>query len=394
MDQKRITPRSPRAALEPEQVAVPTRRSGRARNPFVIAGNAVFTLLILLVLGGAAAFVVGKGRFEAPGPLDEDKVVNIPPRLGLMEIAETLRREGVMNENNAIFIGSVLALKARTELKFGEYLFAKHASVRDVVETMVEGKVVQHPITVPEGLTSEQTVQVLLDSDFLTGNINTIPREGSLLPGTYNENRGVAREQVIQRMQAAQARLLKDIWEHRNPDLPLKTPEQLVILASIIEKETGKPEERTRVAAVFVNRLKQKIKLQSDPTIIYGLVFGKGKLDHPITKSEKEQPTPYNTYVIDGLPPGPITNPGRASLEAAANPARTKELFFVADGTGGHSFSDSYDQHQKNVGKLRTIEQEARDSSTDNVLAPARAAAPVKPGTPAPKRTTPKPPPG
>jgi UPF0755 protein len=385
LDQKRITPRSPRAALEPEHVSVPTRRSGRARNPIVIAGNAVFTLLILLVLGGAAAFVVGKARFEAAGPLEEDKVVNIPPRLGLMEIADLLRQQGVMNENNAVFIGSVLALKARTELKFGEYLFTKHASVRDVLETMVEGKVVQHPITVAEGLTSEQIVQGLLDSDVLGGNIDSIPREGSLLPGTYNESRGVAREQVIQRMQAAQQRLLKDVWEHRNPDLPLKTPEQLVILASIIEKETGKPEERTRVAAVFVNRLKQKMKLQSDPTIIYGLVFGKGKLDHPITKSEKEQPTPYNTYFIDGLPPGPITNPGRASLEAAANPARTKELYFVADGTGGHTFSESYDQHQKNVGKLRTLEQEAKDS-TDEALAPARAAAPGRPGTPVPKR--------
>jgi UPF0755 protein len=160
----------------------------------------------------------------------------------------------------------------------------------------------------------------------------------------------------------------------------------MVILASIIEKETGKPEERTRVAAVFVNRLKQKMKLQSDPTIIYGLVFGKGKLDHPITKAEKEQPTPYNTYVIDGLPPGPITNPGRASLEAAANPARTKELYFVADGTGGHSFSDSYDQHQKNVGKLRANEQDAKDSSAEEVLAPARAAAPVRPGAAASKR--------
>jgi UPF0755 protein len=388
-EQKRITPRSPRAALEPEQVAVPTRRSGRARNPFVIAGNAVFTLLIVLVLAGAAAIVAGKGRFEAPGPLEEDKVVNIPPRLGLIEIADLLRQEGVMNQNNAIFVGSVFALKARTELKFGEYLFAKHASVRDVLETMVEGKVVQHPITVPEGLTSEQTVQILLDSDVLSGNITTIPREGSLLPGTYNESRGATREQVIQRMQAGQQRFLKDVWEHRNPDLPLKTPEQLVILASIIEKETGKPEERTRVAAVFVNRLKQKMKLQSDPTIIYGLVFGKGKLDHPITKSEKEQPTPYNTYVIDGLPPGPITNPGRASLEAAANPARTKELYFVADGTGGHSFSDSYDQHQKNVGRLRAIEQDAKDPkdpSTEEALAPARAAAPGKPGAPAAKR--------
>ena len=384
LEQKRITPRSPRAALQPEQVSAPTRRSGRARNPIVMIGNAIFTLLVLLALAGGAAFVAVKSRFEAPGPLEADKIVNIPARLSLIEIADLLRREGVMNEGNPVFVGSVFALKARGELKFGEYLFVKHASVRDVLETMVEGKVVQHPITIAEGLTSEQIVQIMLDSDVLGGNINTIPREGSLLPGTYNESRGAGREPLIQRMQAAQQRLLKEIWEHRSPDLPLKTPEQLVILASIIEKETGKPEERTRVAAVFVNRLKQKMKLQSDPTIIYGLVFGKGRLDHPITKSEKEQPTPYNTYFIDGLPPGPITNPGRASLEAAANPARTKELYFVADGTGGHSFSDSYDQHQKNVGKLRALE-ETKDS-TEDALAPARASAPGRPGAPAPKR--------
>jgi len=384
LEQKRITPRSPRAALEPEHVSVPTRRSGRARNPIVMIGNAIFTLLVLLVLAGGAAFVAVKSRFEAAGPLEADKIVNIPPRLSLIEIADLLRREGVMNEGNPVFVGSVFALKARGELKFGEYLFVKHASVRDVLETMVEGKVVQHPITIAEGLTSEQIVQILLDSDVLGGNINTIPREGSLLPGTYNESRGASREQLIQRMQAAQQRLLKEIWEHRSADLPLKAPEQLVILASIIEKETSKPEERTRVAAVFVNRLKQKMKLQSDPTIIYGLVFGKGRLDHPITKSEKEQPTPYNTYFIDGLPPGPITNPGRASLEAAANPARTKELYFVADGTGGHSFSESYDQHQKNVGKLRALE-ETKDS-TEDALAPARASAPGRPGAPAPKR--------
>src|SRR5262249_41222806 len=146
------------------------------------------------------------------------------------------------------------------------------------------------------------------------------------------------------------------IWERRMPDLPIRTPEQLVILASIIEKETGRPDERTRVAAVFVNRLKQKMKLQSDPTIIYGLVGGKGTLGRPITRGESDQPTPYNPYVTDGLPPGPITNPGRASLEAAANPARTKETYFVADGTGGHAFADNYDQHQKNVARLRTLE--------------------------------------
>ena len=153
--------------------------------------------------------------------------------------------------------------------------------------------------------------------------------------------------------------MLQEVWERRSPDLPIKTPEQLVTLASIVEKETGKPDERTRVAAVFVNRLKQKMRLQSDPTIIYGLVGGKGTLGRPIMKSEIEQPTPYNTYVIDGLPPGPIANPGRASLEAAANPARTKELYFVADGTGGHVF----------CGNLRAASEERRAAALDGAAA-------------------------
>jgi UPF0755 protein len=384
MDPNRVTPRSPRAALEPAPVLVPTQRFIRSRDRIITVGNVVRTLLILFALSGLA-FMAGKDRFEAAGPLEHDTVVNIPARLGLIEIADLLRGEGVIDQSNAIFVGGVIALKARTELKFGEYLFPRHASMHEVLETMVAGKVVQHPITVAEGLTSEQTVRILLDSDVLVGDITSIPGEGSLLPGTYNESRGAAREQVIARMQAAQQRLVKDIWEHRSRDLPLKTPEQLVILASIIEKETGKPEERTRVAAVFVNRLKQKMKLQSDPTIIYGLVSGKGGLDHPITKSEKEQPTPYNTYFIDGLPPGPITNPGHASLEAAANPARTKELYFVADGTGGHSFSDSYDQHQKNVGKLRSTERQAKDPSSEEALGPGRAP-PNRSKAPAPKR--------
>ncbi len=175
---------------------------------------------------------------------------------------------------------------------------------------------------------------------------------------------------------------MREVWERRNPDLPVKTPEQLVILASIIEKETGKPEERTRVAAVFANRLKQKMKLQSDPTIIYGLVFGKGSLGRPISRADIAQPTPYNTYVIDGLPPGPIANPGRASIEAAANPARTKELFFVADGTGGHAFAETYEQHQKNVARLRGIErgieQEQRSETPAEAQTPASA--PPRPG--------------
>jgi len=379
MEPKRITPRSPRAALEPDRVSAPTRPSRRARNPLVIIGNAVFTAFVLVLILGGTAVVLGKSRFEAPGPLQADKVVTIPPRSGMMEIADLLKREGVVDAHPLIFIGGVFALKARSDLKAGEYLFPKHASMKDVVETIVEGKVVQHQITVPEGLTSEQIVARLLENDILSGNIKDVPREGSLLPDSYHFNRGFTREQLIQRMRQAQERLVREVWDRRNPDLPLKTPEQLVILASIIEKETGKAEERTRIAAVLTNRLKQKMKLQSDPTIIYGLAFGKGGLGHPLTKSEIAQPTPYNTYIIDGLPPGSIANPGRASIEAAANPARTKELYFVADGTGGHAFAESYDQHMKNVARLRAIEHDQKGEAPAADAQPAPA--PTRPGS-------------
>jgi peptidoglycan lytic transglycosylase G len=352
---KPAVPRSPRAALEPERVPMPSRRSSRARHPVIVVGNAIFTVLIVISVAVGAALFFGKQRFDAPGPLADDKVVNIPRGLGTRDIADVLQREGVIDQPY-IFMGGVIALKARGELKYGEYQFSKHASVADVVDTIIEGKVVQHAFTVPEGLTSEQIVARLLESTALTGQIKEIPREGTLLPETYRFTRGMTREQIIQRMQQAHRRVLQDVWEHRMPDLPVKTPEQLVTLASIVEKETGRPDERTRVAAVFVNRLKTKMRLQSDPTIIYGLTGGKGSLGRPIQKNEIEQPTPYNTYVIDGLPPGPIANPGRASLEAAANPARTKEIYFVADGSGGHLFSDNYTEHQKNVARLRGIE--------------------------------------
>ena len=238
------------------------------------------------------------------------------------------------------------------------------------------GKVMQHTLTIPEGLTSEQIIARLSDNDVLSGNIRDVPREGTLLPETYKFSRGMSREQLISRMQQQQKKLVQEIWERRSSELPVRTPEQLVILASIIEKETGKPEERTRVAAVFANRLKQKMKLQSDPTIVYGLVFGKGSLGRPISRADIQSQTPYNTYVIDGLPPGPIANPGRASLEAAANPARTKELYFVADGTGGHVFSDSYAEHQKNVARLRGIEHGNGTSSVPASSAPSANDAP------------------
>ena len=359
-----ISPRSPRAALEPEQLPPPPKRSKSARNPLVVAGNAVFTILLLAMLGGGGAFFYVKNATEAPGPLAEDKIVNIPKTAGTNDISDLLLREGVTDASRWAFLGSVMALKARGELKAGEYLFVKRASLRDVIETMVSGKVVQHTLTIPEGLTSEQIVARLTENEILAGTVKEIPREGTLLPETYKFERGTSRNTVIERMQAAQRRALNEIWERRNPDILVKSPEQLVTLASIVEKETGRADERSRVAAVFTNRLRQRMKLQSDPTIIYGLVGGRGTLGRPIRRSEIQQPTPYNTYVIEGLPPGPIANPGRASLEATANPARTRELFFVADGTGGHAFTEKYDEHQKNVVKLRALEkQQAVDTA-------------------------------
>jgi UPF0755 protein len=366
-----ISPRSPRAALEPEQVPPPPKRSERARNPFVVVGNAIITILLIAMLGAGSAYYYGKRKLEAPGPLQEDKVVNIPPRAGMTDIAEILQREGVIDNNRWAFIGSVFALKARSGLKPGEYQFQKNASLHEVIGTMVDGKVVQHAVTIPEGLTSEQIVARLSDNDIFAGTVHEIPREGTLLPETYKFPRGTTRDQVIARMQQAQKRVVAEIWEHRSADIPVKTPEQLVTLASIVEKETGKADERSRVAAVYVNRLRQKMKLQSDPTIIYGLVGGKGTLGRPIKRSEIMQPSPYNTYVVDGLPPGPIANPGRASLEAAANPARTRDLFFVADGTGGHTFTETYDQHQKNVAKLRAMEKQIQNDTAEPADDPA-----------------------
>jgi len=365
-----LNPRSPRDALTPQRVPAPVR-SRRVRHPLVVVGNAIFTLLVLVAVVVGAGIYFGKQRFDAPGPLAQDKVVNIPRGLGIRDISALLEREGVIDQP-WVFVGGVTVLKARGELKHGEYQFTRHASLADVVDTIIDGKVVQHAVTIAEGLTSEQIVARLLENDVLEGQIKEVPREGTLLPETYRFTRGMTREQLIQRMQRDDKRVLQEVWEHRMSDLPLKSPEQLVTLASIVEKETGRADERSRVASVFINRLKSKMKLQSDPTIIYGLVGGKGALGRPIMKSEIEQKTPYNTYVVDGLPPGPIANPGRASLEAAANPARTKDLYFVADGTGGHVFAENYEQHQKNVAKLRALEH--NDAASPNATAPGAAA--------------------
>jgi UPF0755 protein len=221
-------------------------------------------------------------------------------------------------------------------------------------------------------LTSEQIVNRIRENDILVGEVKIVPREGTLLPDTYRFGRGFSREQLLAQMEREQRKVLQEIWARRSPDLPLKSAPELVILSSIVEKETGRADERTRVASVFINRLNRGMRLESDPTIIYGLVGGKGTLGRGILASEIRQATPYNTYVISGLPPGPIANPGRAAMEATANPSRTRDLFFVADGTGGHAFSETLDQHNRNVARWRQIErQDASGAAAPTPAVPA-----------------------
>ena len=339
--------------------------------------SGLLTFLLVIGLLGVAVLVWSVVESRKPGPLAEDKIVVVEREDDAGTIGEQLERAGVVD--SALWFSAMTTLDgSRGSLKRGEYAFKAGVSLRQVEAELIAHKVVQHKLTIPEGLTSDQVVERLRDDDVLIGDVKEPPREGSLLPDTYLFERGDTRQAELTRMAKAQAKAVDEIWAKRAPDLPIKSPGELVTLASIVEKETGKADERPRVAGVFINRLQKHMKLQSDPTIVYGLVFGKGTLGHPITKAELDQSTPYNTYNIDGLPPGPICNPGKAALEAAANPMRTKELYFVADGTGGHAFAETLDQHLKNVAHWRQIEQDAKDR-----LAPDAAPTPAPTPTPA-----------
>ncbi|WP_246731798.1 endolytic transglycosylase MltG [Methylocapsa sp. S129] len=334
-----------------------------------------FILIVAVLAMGGFGFAMIQAR--KPGPLAADKVVVITRDDDGGSIPDQLERAGVID--SPLWFNLTLLLDgSRGKLKRGEYLFKEHVSLREAEEALISGKVLLHKVTVPEGLTSEQVVQRLRDNDVFVGDIKEIPREGSILPETYEFQRGVTRASVLAKMENDQAKLVDEIWKKRAPDLPIKSPGELVTLASIVEKETGKADERPHVAGVFINRLQKRMKLESDPTIVYGLVGGKGTLGHPISKSELQQATPYNTYIIEGLPPGPIANPGKAAMEAVANPSHTSDLFFVADGTGGHAFADTLDQHQKNVARWRQIEKDAKDRLAPDAAPPAPAAPPAK----------------
>src|SRR5262245_39784964 len=253
--------------------------------------------------------------------------------------------------------------------------------MRDVLDTLVEGKSIEHKVTLAEGLTSYQVVQRLMAHPELRGEIAEIPPEGRLLPDTYKFGSNDTRQDIIERMRAAQAKFLAKVWPTRDPDIVVTTPEEALIVASIVEKETGRADERPRIASVFENRLKKKMRLQSDPTVIYGLAGGKGALDHPIQQDELDRDTPYNTYKINGLPPTPIANPGRAAIEAVLKPAKTKDLYFVADGNGGHAFAPNLDEHNKNVAKWREVEKAMREQESEDTAAAAAAGQTAASGT-------------
>lgn len=319
------------------------------------AANAL-TVLIVLCVALAGLVIWGINAFSAPGPLQETKIVSLDKGVNLKQASEALEEAGAIS-NSIIFRLGARYQGLETDVKFGEYEIPASASMEEILDVVTSGKSIQYKVTVAEGLTSWEVVQSLLANEILEGEITEIPAEGSLAPETYFVARGSSRAEVLERMTTAQAQVLAAAWEMRDEDTPLKSPEEALVLASIIEKETGVASERPMVGGVFVNRLKKGMPLQSDPTIIYGITKGQGPLDRPIRRSDIQARTDYNTYTIRRLPPGPISNPGRESILAAVKPAETDALYFVADGTGGHVFATNLRDHQKNVAEWRKIER-------------------------------------
>ncbi len=374
-----------------------------------VASNAL-TLFIVILIAAAALVAWGRNEFSKAGPLDAPICLQVERGASLSSVSRNLEERGAVTDARIFRIGADYSDKA-DDLKFGSYMVPAKASMAEVLAAITAGgastcgrdvnfrigvaaydvvlseldlasnnfvEVVKFDpaagpapepyvqasedpdlrfrVTVAEGVTSWQVVEGLKQADFLAGTIEEVPPEGSLAPGSYEVAKGSDRAALIAAMGEAQAETLAAAWEARAEGLPYETPEEALIMASIVEKETSVPEERKRVASVFVNRLEQGMRLQTDPTVIYGVTKGEGVLGRGLRQSELRRETPWNTYVIDGLPPTPIANPGRLSIEAALNPDSTDYLFFVADGTGGHAFAETLAEHNENVAKWRAIE--------------------------------------
>ena len=312
--------------------------------------------LPLAIVAGAVSY--GLSSFNrylaADGPSAAETVVNLPRGSGLQSIVRRLDDAGVIDQP-WLFQFAVRLGGHDRDLKAGEYAFPAKVAPGDVIAIVSQGQTVSRRVTVIEGQTVAEVFRIIDQAEGLTGDLPEKPPEGSLLPETYLYSRGDSKAGLVKRMQDAMAELLKEAWSLRNEDLPFETPEDALIMASIVDKETGLAEERALVAAVFVNRLREGMRLQSDPTIIYGLTNGEGPLDRELTRQDWKLDHPYNTYRIFGLTPGPIGNPGRLSIEAVLSPADVNFLYFVADGTGGHAFARTLDEHNANVARWRRI---------------------------------------
>ncbi len=337
------------------------RRRRRSRNGLVDVLNAFLTLLVigLVVLGGGFFFVAS--QYYGEGPTTEERVFRVETGNTLRTAAQRLEEQGFIT-NSLIFTQFGSRVESNTTVKAGDFTIPPRASMSDILRELADGTPLRFAVTIPEGWTVWQAVQRIQDNTDLTGEITTLPPEGSILPGSYDYRPGDTRQSVLDNMQLAMSQALAEVWETRQPDLPLQSPAEMLILASIVEKETGVAEERPQIAAVFVNRLRTGMRLQSDPTIIYGITLGQSTLDRGIRRSEIDEKTPYNTYQIDGLPPTPIANPGIEALRAVANPDSHNYLYFVAKGATpreGHVFAETYDEHRRNVASYRAIAAEA-----------------------------------
>lgn len=342
------------------------RRGGLGR---AVLGALAIGVLAAVVLAGWIGF-----SWYGPGPRTADgseRIVVFRPGSSVGEMAEALQTAGVVRSSGQFRLASKLT-GADRKLRAGEYAFPSRASLAQVMDVIRSGKVVRHFVTLPEGWSSRQAVDILNKEEVLTGAIATIPAEGTLAPDTYELVRGDTRQSVIDRMQTAQAKILAEEWAKRAQNLPVKTPQEALILASVVEKETGLARERPKVAAVFVNRMRQGMRLESDPTIIYGITQGM-PLGRGLRRSEIDRPTAWNTYQIDGLPKTPIANPGRDAIRAVLNPPQSEFLFFVADGTGGHAFARTYEEHLRNVANWRRIEAERAVAAASSNPTPAAA---------------------
>lgn len=317
--------------------------------------------VVVIVLAGALIWF--SAAFNRPGPLARGVTLVIPQGAGVDEIARLLQRKGII-ASPLVFSINVRLNRSERILRAGEYAFDPAVSPREVMALLLSGKTVARRLTLPEGLTTAETLALIQKTEGLQGGVASRPGEGELLPNTYHFSYGDSREGMVERMRRAMARTIEELWAERAPDLPLDSPHEVLILASMVEKETALRHERRLIAAVFLNRLRRGMRLQSDPTVAYGLTLRGGAAapgpNRPLSRADLAKPTPFNTYLINGLPPAPIANPGRAAIAAVVNPAPSDVLYFVADGSGGHAFARTLAEHNRNVARWRRIQREGQ----------------------------------